>query len=519
MKVPIGFTAALMLALTSSVAVAAPDDILKIPIKTVNGPVRASTLGRWRHTLRKYGLSQKKSSEGAGAGAGGKPRGHQFDLVETETNLARIPLVDYDFDREYYGTVMVGQPPQAFKIDFDTGSSQFIISAKDCMECSGTTHYDATASKTFKANGKPWKITYGDQSHAGGFLGRDMITLDGIRVKNQQLALVTNESEGFDDTIDGIMGLAFGTLSTSIASTKTVFENMMAQNLVERGIFSFYLGKSNLQGGGEVIFGGLDMSRVEPGHKITYTPVTRAKYWQINVSNVFVNGKSILVGNNGNNGNGKRSDIAGIMDTGTTLMVLPEKLAHDIHQRIRGAKVMDPSYTVPCNLANQDPEGRVELEIEGERFGVPFEDLVREETEDPGTCYSGIQTSSADFIIIGDVFIKNNYVVFDQENKRVGLAPLKFEARQVEHQVLNQEQQRGKADREQTEHQREHTDIDEDEDVYDDNGDKHDDADVNIKRKGKRWEVIEEVSPEHAGSRDKQSKVNRGSSLKKTKKQ
>ncbi|KAG0371670.1 hypothetical protein BGX24_001350 [Mortierella sp. AD032] len=340
--------------------------------------------------------------------------------------------------------MMIGTPPQAFKIDFDTGSSQFIISAKDCTECSGTTHYDSSASKTFRANGKPWMITYGDQSHAEGILGHDQILIDNIRVKNQQLALVTSESAGFDDTIDGIMGLAFGTLSTSIASTKTVFENMMAQKVVEKGVFSFYLGKASLNGGGEVIFGGVDMRRVEEGHKLTYTPVTKAKYWQIDVENVYVDGKVVVVGSGaknkgkkgsgggGNGGGGKK--LEAIMDTGTTLMIVPEKLANSIHRKIKGAQELGTSWALPCKLASSGTHSagaKVELEIEGKRFGIPFEDLVREETDVAGVCYSGIQSSSAGFMIIGDVFIKNNYVVFDQEKRRVGIAPLKLEVKHV----------------------------------------------------------------------------------------
>ncbi|KAF9903182.1 hypothetical protein EC991_004090 [Linnemannia zychae] len=432
MRLYLGISAAIFLAVTHAAAVTNPEEVLKVPIQTFHGPIRPSTVGRWAHTLRKYGLVERYHRPKV-AGGGGGPRGRQRGRVTDETNLARIPLVDYDFDREYYGTVMIGTPPQAFKIDFDTGSSQFIISAKDCTECSGTTHYDSSASKTFRANGKPWMITYGDQSHAEGVLGHDQILIDNIRVKNQQLALVTSESAGFDDTIDGIMGLAFGTLSTSIASTKTVFENMMAQKVVEKGVFSFYLGKASLNGGGEVIFGGVDMGRVEDGHKLTYTPVTKAKYWQIDVDNVFVDGKAVGGDKKGKKGGGQRK-LEAIMDTGTTLMIVPEKLAESIHRKIKGAQEVGASWALPCDLASSGTHSigaKVELEIEGKRFGIPFEDLVRESTDTAGVCYSGIQSSSAGFMIIGDVFIKNNYVVFDQEKRRVGIAPLKLEVKQA----------------------------------------------------------------------------------------
>ncbi|KAF9567059.1 hypothetical protein EC968_003528 [Mortierella alpina] len=507
MRVYIGITAALALAFASSTtAAAAQEDYLKIPIKAVNGPIRFSTMGRWRHTLRKYGLTHKDSAAVSGIKAETEagPQGYQRGRALSETNVAKIPLVDYDFDRE---------------IDFDTGSSQFIIAAKGCAQCSGTTHYDPTVSKTFRANGKPWRITYGDQSHAAGYLGWDHITIDGIRVKDQQLALVTNESAGFDDTIDGIMGLAFGALSTSIASTKTVFENMMTQKLVDQGIFSFYLGKSSLQGGGEFIFGGLDMDRVAPGKELTYTSVTRARYWQINIGNVFVNGKSVL-SNSGSGGSGggkkrkgarKENGLTGIMDTGTTLMVVPEKLGRSIHQRIKGAKLEDPSYTVPCDLAKHYPGARVELEIEGKRFGIPFEDLVREETELPGTCYSGIQTSSAEFLIIGDVFIKNNYVVFDQANKRVGIAPLKLEVEPapdmekldigINGLLEANEFSLGQGPEEEIRDDDEQYDEERRDEVDEDGGEAH----VGAQRR--RWEITDENSRDHVGSVAKYSQT------------
>ncbi|KAF9328101.1 hypothetical protein BG006_008661 [Podila minutissima] len=423
MKLNIGITAALLAC--TSVSLAAHKDVVKVPITTINLSRKPSTVGRWMHTLGKYGISTK-----------GGPRGVQRGRVipDAETNLARVPLVDFEFDREYYGTVKIGEPPQSFKVDFDTGSSQFIVSSKGCVECSGTSHYDSAISSTFKGTDNPWQITYGDMSHAEGVLGHDRVIIDGITVANQQLALVTSESQGFDETIDGIMGLAFGALSTNVASTHTVFENMMAQKLVNRGIFSFYLGKSSLNGGGEVIFGGMDMNRVADGYNITYTPVTRPKYWQINIENILVNDRPIQPAL-GSKFTAKSifRNVAGIMDTGTTLMIVPLQISYGIHRAIHGAREYGQTWTVPCDLGSQFPEGEVQLEISGKRFKIPFEDLVREPTGEAELCYSGIQPSSSNFMIIGDVFIKNNYVVFDQENKRVGIAPLKLETKVQSH--------------------------------------------------------------------------------------
>ncbi|ORZ10678.1 aspartic peptidase domain-containing protein [Lobosporangium transversale] len=359
--------------------------------------------------------------------------------------MAQIPLIDYDFDREYYGAVQVGEPPQTFKIDFDTGSSKFILSSKACKDCSGSTRFDPAASHTFRLNNEyenelgnknssstftsdpnTWHITYGDMSHAEGILGRDHVTIANLTVRHQQIALILSESANFDDVVDGIMGLSFGTLSSPSSHPQTLFENMMDQGLVKHGVFSFYLGKnypngtsdpidsgSDYTGGGEVIFGGVDTSRVREGFEIVYTPVTKPKYWQINIENIFVAGQR------------KQSNIVGIMDTGTTLMIVPERLAFAVHQLIPGAvQISGQSWTIPCDLTSTT---RIELEIEGHRFAIPFSDLVREAVRLDGQMASGIDKGNGpNFMIIGDLFIKNNYVVFDQANQRVGIAPLKF---------------------------------------------------------------------------------------------
>jgi hypothetical protein len=203
----------------------------------------------------------------------------------------------------------------------------------------------------------------------------------------------------------------------------------MAQKLIDRGIFSFYLGKTSLNGGGEVIFGGLDMNRVADGHNITYTPVTRPKYWQINIDSILVNDQPIQPSGSKASSKSTFRNVAGIMDTGTTLVIVPLQISYGIHRVIHGARQYGQTWTVPCDLGHQFPDGKVQLEISGKRFKIPFEDLVREPTGEQELCYSGIQPSSSNFLIIGDVFIKNNYVVFDQENKRVGIAPLKLETK------------------------------------------------------------------------------------------
>ncbi|KAF9431702.1 hypothetical protein BGZ76_011804 [Entomortierella beljakovae] len=370
------------------------ENILRIPIARSGGEIeRLGTFARLSHSLRKHGFKGKYGSE-----------------MSSLSAQSLVPLVDVGYDIEYYGIVKIGTPPQPFKMQFDTGSSRFVLSASDCAQCSGDTHYNRLASSTFnKGSEEPWDIHYGDGSFALGVISRDDVTLGDITIIGQSLNLVRNESEGFDDVIDGVMGLSFGELSNST----TVFESMMAQKKVSRGIFSFYLGKKSLGGGGEVVFGGLDMSRIEPGVEITYTNVIQALHWKVGFRNIIVNGYPMVDVSRG-------QVLPAVIDTGSTLLIIPARMSYWIHRQMIGARVFRGIWTVPCDMI----DGQIEFDIEGKRFVVPAVDLVREATNLPGLCFSSIQSSSGSYMIIGDVFIKNNYVVFDQENKRVGFAPL-----------------------------------------------------------------------------------------------
>ena len=96
---------------------------------------------------------------------------------------------------------------------------------------------------------------------------------------------------------DGILGLGFDNIS--VDKVTPVFYNMMSQGLVKEKMFSFWLNRtSNEDGlpsdvGGELVFGGSDPKHFVGEH--TYAPITREGYWQIEMDDFKVAGRSLGV--------------------------------------------------------------------------------------------------------------------------------------------------------------------------------------------------------------------------------
>ena len=75
----------------------------------------------------------------------------------------------------------------------------------------------------------------------------DAISLAGLKYPNQTLGLADNESHDFDGLpIDGIMGAAFSTISSS--GQPTVFENLMTSGQVLAPFFSVHMARASRTG-------------------------------------------------------------------------------------------------------------------------------------------------------------------------------------------------------------------------------------------------------------------------------
>ncbi|KAG9322322.1 hypothetical protein KVV02_001614 [Mortierella alpina] len=333
------------------------------------------------------------------------------------------PVRGNSFDTQWVAAMLIGSPAQEFSVVFDTGSSELWVSSTSCQACK-TRRFNPLRSSTFHQNGQPWSLNYADDSRASGVLGADDITVAGITVKDQTFGMASiNTGSTAATGVDGIMGLGFES-NSNMGNAKTPVINMLLQSQIDQAIVSVWLNKASnqdasLSDGGVFIFGGVDPSLYTGS--ITFVPVTSSKDWQVTVDRIFIGRKELSVSS---------SASSAIVDTGSSYILFPDYLAVAFHRAIPNSQYDTKlGWLIPCALANSRSVGDLAFMIGGQKFSVPLSDIVILRSEYNGYCLSAVDSwqelpghGGQSGILLGDLFIKNQYVVFDYTKKQVGFA-------------------------------------------------------------------------------------------------
>ncbi|KAF9959909.1 hypothetical protein BGZ70_008733 [Mortierella alpina] len=311
----------------------------------------------------------------------------------------------------YYGQVQIGSPQQTFNVVFDTGSSDLWIPSIKCTEASCLAHqrFSGKHSSSYDTLDppEPFEIEYGT-GEVSGVISEDIITLGGLSSKRPiRFAESVTSSPLFGRAVfDGVFGLAYQEMSSS--GEQPPFLSMMEQRTVKNGMFGFFMG----HGSGELAFGGYDSSRIE-GNDILWSKVVKKGYWEIIMDGVKSEKEELL-----------KAPVHAIIDTGTTQIIVPVALARHLHAKfLPGARhIHDGIYSLPCNVQGMP---MLKFEIGGRTFELPPHLYTLQEIA-PGRCMSGFAGEEVEGTswILGDVFLRSVYSIFDFDSDRVGFGKL-----------------------------------------------------------------------------------------------
>ena len=88
--------------------------------------------------------------------------------VPSGAAVGSVPLTDQDGDLLWTGQLTIGNPPQTFVVDFDTGSSDLWVPSISCGDCGGQNKYDPSKSSVSQQQSGSFQISYGDGSSSSG---------------------------------------------------------------------------------------------------------------------------------------------------------------------------------------------------------------------------------------------------------------------------------------------------------------------------------------------------------------
>lgn len=334
-----------------------------------------------------------------------------------ESGSDSVAIKDYQ-NAQYYGPIKIGK--QTFNVVFDTGSSNVWVPGKGCSltTCWFHPRYDESKSSTFEKDGRIFNVTYGSGPVAGVF-NKETITVGDLEVAGAEFAEITKVSFGplniayAMGKFDGLLGLGFNSISEY--NLPTPFELMVQEHLIPEPIFSFYLQADSSQDG-ELTFGGIDTSKFTG--EIAYTPLTAQTYWKVGLTSLSFGGK--VVG----------SGISAIIDSGTSLLVGPKDTVKAMAKKAGATSLLGKEFIIDCGKKDSIPAldielgGGVKLSLSGAAQVIEISSGGQTE------CLWGFMgmdfpPSIGDAWILGDVFMREYYSVFDYGQKRVGFAPVK----------------------------------------------------------------------------------------------
>ncbi|KAF5620233.1 hypothetical protein F52700_11553 [Fusarium sp. NRRL 52700] len=307
----------------------------------------------------------------------------------------------------YFVPTVVGN--QTFKMIYDTGSSDLWVYSNDSSIWQRDDHPGYVPTSSAKLlKGYKWSIKYAFGDEVSGVVYTDTVKVGPVVAEKQAVEAATVIQPEFAS--DGILGLAFSTINTvKPKKQKTLFETLLPT--LKQKVFA-----ANLRLDGKPStwdFGYIDDTKFKG--KIAYTPVVSDKYWSMNVSTYAV-GKGKFTSS-------KKTVGEVIVDSGTSLVYLPDTVVNDYYKQIKGYKLDDSGSTFPCNAAIPDFHFKIDsttLTIPGRDVNYTVIDPVKR------ICGGAIATKlNGKYSVLGNLFMRNYYVVHSQEEAtpKLGFAP------------------------------------------------------------------------------------------------
>ncbi|MCJ1313446.1 hypothetical protein MMC25_007124 [Agyrium rufum] len=316
-------------------------------------------------------------------------------------------------DFSYFSTLNFGSNNTPLILLLDSGAANTWVMGSDCksVACGTHTTYGPSDSSTLETTSETFAFAYGSGT-VGGNVVTDTVSFAGNSIK-LSFGSANTTSDTFNNyPMDGILGL--GRDKSNQLSSATFMETATSDKIFSSKLFGISLQRESTSGDmlGEINFGAPDTTKYK-GDLSWTTTVSDQVYWEIPADDITIDSKSAGL-----------SGRTAIIDSGTSYVLIPPDDSAALHKLIPGAVAEDNEiFNIPC-----DTEVDVQFVFSKVGYSVSPKDYVGIPV--PGNsamCASrfvGVSGAGPGQWIVGDVFLKNIYAVYDFDNERMGFGTM-----------------------------------------------------------------------------------------------
>ena len=346
----------------------------------------------------------------------------QMDISEDLTNLGNA----------YWVNLTLGSPPQPISLTIDTGSSDMWTNTPNSTLCSQSSYcirggtYDPSNSSTVAIVDTDFNITYVDGSGASGSLLSDEVGFGDVQLTEFKFGV------GYESQSPvGVLGVGYQILEEDVESGN--YPNLpfalVNAGFINTPAFSLWLNDLHASTG-TILFGGVDTEKYHG--PLTSVPILPEEGGYME----FVVALTGISMTNTDKIAPQEFPVAALLDSGTTLVYLPEAAIKPIYKKLKAKySRKDGVAYVPCST-NLDQT--ITFNFSSPTISVPMNELIAPrdsdddspEYFDDGTpaCRFGIVPSLGTSAILGDTFLRSAYVVYDLDSNEIALAQTNYNA-------------------------------------------------------------------------------------------
>lgn len=318
---------------------------------------------------------------------------------------------------------------KAYPVLLDTGSPYLWLYSETCQSSACVENEDNllsidSAGLTFINT--TFDLSYTQKTVASGdIVMEDEMIIANFKTHDFKFGLASEVPDIFYGyPFVGVLGLPAD--NSSVTGLANIVSFLFDNGDINHSKFTICIGEfeSDSENAG-LIFLGDTMSNLKQGEMYTSNLIKSANsHWEIVIDNVFVNDYHVPFDSMVINSVSTNYSRIGLLDSGTTSLVLPKNDALVIHSFFTNAITDGENYAIFCNSTID-----IMLEISGKNWTISSDEYLgpaySEGSSLEGYCVSNIQgmeSTNDNAWILGILFMQNKYVEFDYDNQWIGLA-------------------------------------------------------------------------------------------------